>query len=163
MTHTGTYRTRLGALVLTLAALGTAQMATTLPAVVEAQRSMADAPAKLILNITGYEGAEGQLLVALYNQAADFNDETTPLRDAKATVEAETTTVTFDDLPVGEYAFKLFHDVNGNGELDTDSLGIPSEPYFFSNDASDPFSAPEFDEAKFVLPSGKMSRNIDLS
>jgi uncharacterized protein (DUF2141 family) len=44
------------------------------------------------------------------------------------------------------------HDVNKNGELDKNALGIPKEGFGFSNDAAGTFGPPGFDKAKFILP-----------
>jgi len=146
----------------TALAAGAFQIGAALPAVVEAQVAMTDAPSRLSLNITGYEVQDGQIMVALYADGQNFNDEAKPFRDAKVRVSGPETSVVFNNLPVGEYAFKIYHDENGNGELDTDMLGIPSEAYIFSNNASDPFSAPAWEESKFVLPLGKMTRNLSF-
>ena len=50
--------------------------------------------------------------------------------------------VHFKDLPPGEYAAVAFQDVNGNGILDKNFLGIPKEPYGFSNGARGSASGP---------------------
>ena len=71
-------------------------------------------------------------------------------------------TLSFDNLAEGHYAIKLFHDQNDDGELDTDLFGIPSEPYGFSNNASDPFSAPEWTEAKFRVSDPNTEHRISL-
>ncbi len=42
---------------------------------------------------------------------------------------------TFSDVPPGTYAVAVFQDMNGNGRLDRTPLGLPLEPYGFSNDA----------------------------
>ena len=59
--------------------------------------------------------------------------------------------VTFNDLAEGEYAVSLFIDENSNNKLDTNAVGMPIEPYAFSNDASGSFGPPSFDKAKFAL------------
>ena len=145
------------------AALAGCQSSTALPAVLEVQKATSETPSRLVLNVKGYEVETGRIMVALYADRDAFDNETAPLRDAKVDITGPETNIVFEDLPVGEYAFKLYHDANGNGELDTNGFGIPSEDYFFSTGASDPFSAPEFEESKFVLPVGKMIRNVDLS
>ena len=38
-------------------------------------------------------------------------------------------------LPRGKYGVIAFHDLNGNEKLDTNFMGIPNEPYGFSNNA----------------------------
>ena len=118
--------------------------------------------ATLIVNVANIEAQTGNILVALYADQTAFNDETEPYRSANVPADRASAVVTFDGLKAGQYAFKLFHDVNGNGELDTDMLGIPSEPYGFSRDASDPFSAPEWKEAVFSLENGETERQISL-
>ena len=40
-----------------------------------------------------------------------------------------------------------FHDENGNGELDTNLFGIPSEGYGFANDPDSTFGPPKFEAA----------------
>ena len=64
-------------------------------------------------------------------------------------------------LPFGEYAITLFVDFNGNKKIDKNLLGIPKEPYGFSNNVIGNMSAPTFDQAKFVI-SGPTSQNIKL-
>jgi uncharacterized protein (DUF2141 family) len=41
--------------------------------------------------------------------------------------------VVLTNLDPGQYAIILFHDENGNGKLDRNALGVPTEPYGFSN------------------------------
>lgn len=55
------------------------------------------------------------------------------------------------ELPPGTYAIKLFLDLNGNGKIDTNFLGIPKEPYGFSNNAKGSLGPPAFEAAAFEL------------
>ena len=52
-----------------------------------------------------------------------------------------------DHLPPGRYAVNAFHDENGNGESDTNLLGIPAEGYGFANDPVIRFGPPDFEAA----------------
>jgi uncharacterized protein (DUF2141 family) len=65
------------------------------------------------------------------------------------TIRHRMATVTFDDVPIGEYAIACFHDENANNRLDTNLLGIPSEGTGASNDARDAMGPPPWDEARF--------------
>lgn len=145
-----------------LLAFGGFQIGVALPSALKAQEVTSNIASSLVLNITGYKDQTGQMMVALYADGASFDAGTAPFRNAKIAVTNSATQVTFEDLPVGDYAFKLYHDANGNGRLDTDLMGIPREAYYFSNDASDPFSPPEWDEAVFSLQAGQI-QDIDLS
>ena len=115
--------------------------------------------ASLIVQITGLEDLEGELLIGLYNSEAGFESEN-DLVGRTVPVDARTESVTFRGIPAGDYAIKVFHDEDSDGKLDT-TFGIPSEPYGFSNNASDPFSAPEWEETKFRVE-GTTSHAIDL-
>ncbi|NJN52817.1 MAG: DUF2141 domain-containing protein [Gammaproteobacteria bacterium] len=73
--------------------------------------------------------------------------------------------VTFstDALPAGEYAIRVMHDVNGNSKLDANFVGMPTEPFGFSNDAAGSFGPPKWDAAKFTLDAGGATQRIRLN
>ena len=56
-----------------------------------------------------------------------------------------------ENLQPGTYAVAVYHDLNGNGELDRTTLGPPDEPYGFSNDARGTFGPPKFDKAAIEI------------
>lgn len=60
-----------------------------------------------------------------------------------------TTIVTVRDVPPGRYGAQGFHDINGNGKIDRNFLGIPKEPVGFSNDAPIHMAPPHFADAAF--------------
>ena len=49
--------------------------------------------------------------------------------------QAEALRFAFTEVPPGTYAIAIFQDLNGNRRLDRTPLGLPLEPYGFSNDA----------------------------
>ncbi|WP_167851953.1 DUF2141 domain-containing protein [Hymenobacter elongatus] len=55
------------------------------------------------------------------------------------------------DLPNGEWAVALTQDTNNNDLVDKNFLGIPTEPYAFSNNVRPTLAAPAFDECKFMV------------
>jgi uncharacterized protein (DUF2141 family) len=64
-------------------------------------------------------------------------------------------------VPHGEYAIAVFVDVNGNGKMDKNFLGIPKEQYGFSNNVMGKMAAPSFEMAKFSV-TGPTTQNIKL-
>ena len=58
-------------------------------------------------------------------------------------------------VPAGPFAVSVFHDKDGDRELDSGVLGIPSEAYGFSADARSTFGPPKFDEARLELAAGE--------
>ena len=91
----------------------------------------------LTISITGITEPAGMVHWALFDSAAAFDGEGAPVIAARSRVSGPTLTATVHDVPGGRYAVRLFHDSNGNGELDRNMLGIPREGYGFSNDAGD--------------------------
>ena len=55
------------------------------------------------------------------------------------------------DLPKGEWAVAITQDLNNNDKIDKNFLGIPTEPYAFSNNVHPTIAAPDFNECKFVV------------
>ena len=53
------------------------------------------------------------------------------------------------DLPFGEYAIAGFQDLDGNGVLSGNFLGIPREPVGFSGNAKVRFGPPKWNDAVF--------------
>ncbi|NML67679.1 DUF2141 domain-containing protein [Hymenobacter sp. RP-2-7] len=66
------------------------------------------------------------------------------------------------ELPPGEWAVALTQDTNNNDLLDKNFLGIPTEPYAFSNNVRPRFAAPKFEECKFMVSEPGMVINIAL-
>ena len=50
-----------------------------------------------------------------------------------------------------EAPLSVFYDRNGNGELDTNFIGIPKEPIALSNNATGKFGPPKYEDAVFTL------------
>ncbi|NUQ24702.1 MAG: DUF2141 domain-containing protein [Saprospiraceae bacterium] len=65
-------------------------------------------------------------------------------------------------LAYGRYSVAVFQDLNGNGRLDANTLGIPTEPYGFSNNPKVKWSAPTFDETAVSLKSPSISLSIAM-
>ncbi len=64
-------------------------------------------------------------------------------------------------LPEGRYAIAAFHDLNGNGKLDVNAMGIPQEPYAFSRNPRAKWKAPAYDEVVFSF--NRQTGSISLS
>jgi uncharacterized protein (DUF2141 family) len=118
----------------------------------------------IVLTVHGIGEIKGTLRGGLFNSEIDYNnkDDETPFRWFKIAISSTNFTQTFHDIPFGSYAFKIHYDRNGNGKMDKNFLGIPEEPYGFSNDAPAMFSAPPFDKTMFKHRDKKTSLSINL-
>jgi uncharacterized protein (DUF2141 family) len=95
----------------------------------------------------------GTLHLAVCPTTAAYDSEQ-GCRSTSVKVNAAQVRVELKDLPEGRYAIKAFHDLNGNGEMDLNWIGIPKEPYGFSNNAMGTMGPPKFDQAAFPVKKG---------
>lgn len=87
----------------------------------------------------------GQIHLAIYDSEAGFAQKReifSAIRDCTGgAIKLEV------ELPdSGSYVLAAFHDLNGNGELDTSIFGAPSEPYGFVKAPPSRWRAPTFGE-----------------
>ncbi len=111
-------------------------------------------PAVLQVRVDGITSTTGDLIVYVYDAQEGY------LKDNRHIV-AEMTLSTFTlnpacrfSLPPGRYAVVAIHDLNKNGDLDTNILGIPTEPWGVSQGARPRFRAPTFEESVVNCPPG---------
>ncbi len=107
--------------------------------------------ARASLSLTFEVGSEtGALMVSLFDSEAAYAGGA-PARQARVDVAAGQRTAQFRALPPGIYAARVFHDVDGNGRLNTNPFGRPIEPYAFSNNARGNMGPAAWDRAKFPV------------
>ncbi len=66
------------------------------------------------------------------------------------------------DLPKGDYAVAIYHDLNANKSLDKNLFGIPKEPYGFSKNFKPKMSPPDFSDCSFTLTETAKTISISL-
>lgn len=116
--------------------------------------------ADLTIHVDDVKAAGGRIEVAVYNSAGAFLKTSAGAAGVAAVRDANTVVV--KDLPAGEYAFAVFHDVNSNGKLDKNLFGIPTEEYAFSNNALGKMGPPSFEQARFTLPAAGAAVRVSL-
>lgn len=112
----------------------------------------------LTITMGGFKSLTGDARVAVFRGEAAFKGNDA-LDGKVASVDADTVTLSFE-LPAGEYGVKAFQDLDQDGKLDTNMLGIPSEPWAVSN-ASNSFGPPKWSKSHFTL-SGDMTLTLDF-
>jgi uncharacterized protein (DUF2141 family) len=122
----------------------------------------ADSKGDLVVIISGLENNKGQMMIALNNSEEDYNAKGKAFRGVQTGIKEHTASWMFDEIPHGEYAIKVYHDEDGDGELDTNFLGIPSEDYGFSNDAKGSFGPASWADAKFLFHTKKDTMKISI-
>ena len=124
--------------------------------------AFADPLATLIIKVEKVSSRGGDLRVALYDAQNYPLDKGDTIADVVVPAKTGETIVTLTGIKPGEYAVKMFQDVNRNGEFDMNWIGWPLEKFGFSNDAHPAFSEPSFDATKFELRPGTNTITIHL-
>ena len=108
---------------------------------------------QLELRITGIKEVKGTMMIAIYQPQQKFLGDEAFLFKAIPIKQSESFSLNIN-LPTGKYAISIYQDLNGDGELNTNFLGIPREPYGFSISRGS-FGPPLFDDASFDVPAIK--------
>ena len=115
----------------------------------------------LTVIIKNIRSNNGFIRLAMYNNATDFPDKfNNAIETMNIPVTGSSVKATIKNLKSDTYAIAVFHDENNNEDLDTSRLGIPKEPFGFSNNPR-LFGPPTFRKCKFKF-SNTMTKTINL-
>lgn len=115
---------------------------------------------KLTVVVSNVKSEKGYIRVALYNSGRSFM--VTPVKTAEARAKEGHVMVVFQDVPEGDYAATVLHDLNDNKKMDENLLGIPKEGFGFSNDAMGALGPPGFKECIFPVTGSAVTTGIKL-
>lgn len=105
----------------------------------------------------------GELLLVLFDRAEGWPDKPAArLPSRRVKVEGETMTLKLEGLAPGRWAVMVLQDLNGNGRVDTNLVGLPKEPYGVSNNRLPRLSPPVFEEALVDLGTQGAAVTIQL-
>ena len=104
----------------------------------------------LDITITDITEIAGNLNVALFTSESTYQEKV-GADGIIVPVNANTVHVSFHDIAAAEVLVLLFHDLNSNGELDTNFLGLPTEPYASSTGKRGRFGPPSWRRGKVPL------------
>lgn len=93
---------------------------------------------------------QGTLMVVAYTSEAEFNKKPAAAMQLKTTAETLSFSVCLPAVAT-HVALMMFQDINDNGKMDSNILGIPSEPWGSSGKPSN-FGPPNWAAASVALP-----------
>ena len=133
------------------------------------------AAGELRVTVEGIRSPNGMVLIGLYDSQASFEKALDaadkegflidPDRFGAVALRANAalkSAVMFSNLDPGQYAAIVFHDENGNGKLEKNFMGIPTEPYGFSNNVQGFLGPPPFDAAAMSLGDDNQAIRIKM-
>jgi uncharacterized protein (DUF2141 family) len=116
----------------------------------------------LTVTVTNIPGAKGNLLIGLYNSEASFTGDPLPISPKIPVMTTDDVNATIENLKPGTYAVAVIQDLNGNGELDRNFLGMPKEPLAFSVITEIPRGKPAFAACAFEIQDADVALTIPL-
>ena len=113
--------------------------------------SSTDSSGSLTIQIENINKSKGVIWIGIYDSADDFLIKERSILKKITINHTGTAKIMIPKLPYGEYAIALFHDINENGEMDSDFWGIPTEPFAFSGHIESKWRVPHYNEVKFYF------------
>jgi uncharacterized protein (DUF2141 family) len=92
---------------------------------------------------------QGDVRVAMFAEGAWLSEQ--PVAALRTSGDAASVTLHFTAPGPGRYGLAAFQDINGDGELSRNMIGLPTEPYAFSNNAPLRFGPPIFEDAALQI------------
>lgn len=117
----------------------------------------------LTLTFSNLESATAPVVVGIYGTSNKFPDPKDQLKEYKFKPKGKKAfTVKISNLKFGTYALAIYQDVNSNGGIDKNIIGIPTEPYAFSNNYRPKVKAPNFNDCKFIYNAKSNSVSMNM-
>ncbi len=111
------------------------------------------AAAALHVTVAGIRNDRGKVEMCVFDTDEGFPDCSGLSGVVAQSAPAAAGVMRFDlDVPPGAHAVSVLHDENGNGRMDTNFFGIPTEGGGVSNNPKPRMGPPRYSEAVFTLP-----------
>lgn len=117
--------------------------------------------AELTVDVTGIEDIDGNLHVAVYDSAAAMKKIELAYQRTIKQINATDSKLTFHDIEPGEYAVMIYQDMDGNGQLNKNLIGIPKEPFGLSNNPR-LMGPPKFKKLSFLIGEENTAISIEM-
>lgn len=132
-------------------------------ALISALSSPAAYGTDLTVSVSDIKTADGQLMLRLAGSEQQLADANSAIASLILTPDTAGVSFTLHNVPAGTYGIQLFHDENGNNKLDANLIGIPKEPWAFSNNAAGRFGPPKWQDIRFEISAEDAAVTQDIS
>ncbi len=111
------------------------------------------------ITITNITTASGTIILSAHDSEESFKKKK-PVQTVRVPATVPSVTIELS-LEPGECAFCVFHDTNSDGDLNAGFMGIPKEPFGFSNyDGKGPPG--NFKKHKVAIPAGTEALALEI-
>lgn len=119
---------------------------------------------KIIIN--NFRNGSGGVGISVYDSSRAGSFPTDPknalINNYMDLLGKQQAVFTIQNLKPGYYAVAVYHDENGNKNLDTNFIGLPVEGVAVSRNAKGNFGPPNFDAAKVFFDSANPMTQINI-
>jgi uncharacterized protein (DUF2141 family) len=123
----------------------------------------ADFNSNLTVNVNGLKNQSGKICASLFYQSKGFPSDSKKAFQSQCIEMKETPQkLIFKNLKAGNYAVALIHDANADGILNSNSFGIPTEGFGFSNNPLILTGPPKFNNAAVLVVGPSTDIQIQL-
>lgn len=110
------------------------------------------------VEISGFQSQEGKCRVAAYDSPPGFQNPNRAVARGTIPIDGKSIRWSFewnresDATGPRQLAISAHHDRNENEELDKNLVGMPTEPYGFSNNPKRGYGPPKFEQVAVIQP-----------
>lgn len=120
-------------------------------------------PVKLFVDVEGVRSSDGLIAVTLYaDDSSKFLAHHGSLYVGRVPAHSGTTSVCIHVPKTGVYALAVYHDTNANRKYDRNAVGLPAEPYGFSNNPRVFLGMPAWHSVRLAVPKTDTRTSITL-
>ena len=126
--------------------------------------AVAFADTDINIEVRGVSAAEGVIVVRLYDSKKKWLKDAAHETSVDLVADETGDVVTIPmSVPPGDYAVHVYHDLDANGKMKANFIGIPKEPTGVSNDAKGKMGPPKFKDAVLTVGTDAMTIPINLT
>jgi uncharacterized protein (DUF2141 family) len=117
----------------------------------------------LVVKFNSLKNTKGRVCLTVFSGPKGFpaGGSGSSLKSSRC-IDAKSGSVTFTNLPLGNYAIAAIHDSNSDGKLNTNPLGVPSEGFGFSNNPPIRFGPASFADSQVFVSGTKTVVQIQM-
>ncbi len=122
-----------------------------------------EGPVRLYVDVEGVRAPQGLVAVTLYaDDSSRFLAKRGSLYVGRVPAKAPRTTVCIFLPSTGIYALAVYQDVDSDRKYDRTTVGLPDEPFGFSNDPAVFLGMPRFSSVRLSVPRNNMRTSVKL-
>lgn len=118
-------------------------------------RAQTSETSTLKITVTNIKKVKGNIMIGVFNSQNGFLEKGSSIKNVSQKVTENSVVIILNNMKKGDYALAIYQDVNSDNKCNMNFLGVPVEPYGFSQNYKPVLSKPKFNDCKVDLKSDK--------